>query len=285
MPAPTNNSGLRDNHTRGTVADFLREKSLVGSQLSIVSAYFTIYAYDALQEELERIEHLDFLFGEPSFVNRLDPNKTEKKAFIIDADGLELSNKLQQKCVAKECADWIERKVDVKTFKQSNLLHGKMYHAATAGVEDATTSEAQMHTALQHNLWIFGNEYSLMASNRQLQTIVKDFSDRIYKAKDEADRPDLLLAANVEDRHLLVEFKRPALTIGRAAESQAVIYADTLSGQLGISLDILIFGGQVDTKLQSEYSGKRTKFLAYRSVISTARTQLEWLLWQLNEKP
>ncbi len=33
MPAPTNNSGLRDNHTRGTVADFLREKSLVGSQL------------------------------------------------------------------------------------------------------------------------------------------------------------------------------------------------------------------------------------------------------------
>jgi len=45
-----------------------------------------------------------------------------------------------------------------------------------------------------------------------------------------------------------------------------------------------IVGGQVDTKLQSEYSGKRTEFLAYRSVISTARTPLEWLLRQLNEK-
>jgi hypothetical protein len=43
-----NNSGLRDNHTRGTVADFLRAKSLTGSKLSIVSAYFTIYAYDVL---------------------------------------------------------------------------------------------------------------------------------------------------------------------------------------------------------------------------------------------
>ena len=150
---------------------------------------------------------------------------------------------------------------------------------------DTTTSEAQMHTALQHNLWIFGNEYSLMASNRQLQTIVKDFSNKIYKAKDDSDRPDLLLAANVENRHLLVEFKRPALTVGRAAESQAVIYADTLSSQLGINLDILIVGGQVDSKLQSEYSGKRTKFLAYCSVISTACTQLEWLLRQLNEKP
>jgi len=69
MPAPPNNSGLRDNHTRGTVADFLRAKTLNGSNLSIVSAYFTIYAYDALKEELEHIEHLDFLFGEPSFVS------------------------------------------------------------------------------------------------------------------------------------------------------------------------------------------------------------------------
>lgn len=137
MPTPANTSGLRDNHSRGAVADFLRAKIQTGSNLSIVSAYFTIYAYDAQKEELERIEHLDFLFGEPSFINCLDPSKTEKKAFIIDADGLELSNKLQQKRVARECADWIERKVDIKTIKQSNLLHGKMYHVATAGVEDS----------------------------------------------------------------------------------------------------------------------------------------------------
>lgn len=108
-----------------------------GSRLSVVSAYFTIYAYDALKGSLDSIEHLDFLFGEPSFVDRLAPSKTEKKAFIIDADSLALSNKLQQKRVAKECADWIEAKVDIRTIKQSNLLHGKMYHVATAGVEDA----------------------------------------------------------------------------------------------------------------------------------------------------
>src|SRR5205823_5125902 len=107
------------------------------SKLSVVSAYFTIYAYDALKPCLDNIGHLDFLFGEPSFVNRLDPSKTEKKAFIIDADGLELANRLQQKRVAKECAEWIERKADIKTIKQSNLLHGKMYHVANGGVEDA----------------------------------------------------------------------------------------------------------------------------------------------------
>src|SRR5580700_8171692 len=101
MSMPSNNSGLRDNHTRGSVADFLREKIQKDSKLSVVSAYFTIYAYDGLKQVLDRIDHLDFLFGEPSFVNRLDPTKTEKKSFIIDADGLELTNKLQQKRVAK----------------------------------------------------------------------------------------------------------------------------------------------------------------------------------------
>src|SRR6185503_299794 len=108
MTTPLNSSGLRDNHTRGTVAQFLQEKIHQGSFLSVVSAYFTIYAYDALRDSLDRIEHLDFLFGEPTFVNRLDPTKTASKSFILDASGLELANKLQQKRVARECAEWIE---------------------------------------------------------------------------------------------------------------------------------------------------------------------------------
>lgn len=123
-------SGIRDNYRRGTVGDFLREKIQEGSRLSVVSAYFTIYAYDALRETLDQIDHLDFLFGELAYVNRLDPNKTAKESFVIDEDGLELANRLQQKRVAKDCSEWIERKVDIRTIKQSNLLHGKMNHVA-----------------------------------------------------------------------------------------------------------------------------------------------------------
>jgi SNF2 family DNA or RNA helicase len=170
MPPISNASGLRDNHSRGTVADFLRAKVQIGSSLSVVSAYFTIYAYDALKEELERIGHLDFLFGEPSFVSLLDPNKTEKKSFIIDADGLELSNKLQQKRVARECAAWIERKVDIKTIKQSNLLHGKMYHVGTAGVEDAILGSS--------NFTVRGLGLGAAGNNIELNLIVNDNRDR-----------------------------------------------------------------------------------------------------------
>jgi len=185
MPTTLNTSGLRDNHTRGSVADFLRAKIQTDSKLSIVSAYFTIYAFDALKDELERIEHLNFLFGEPSFVNRLDPSKTEKKAFIIDAAGLELANKLQQKRVAKECADWIDRKVDIKTIKQSNLLHGKMYHIANGGVEDAILGSSNF-TVRGLGLGSSGNniELNLIVDGNRDRQELKHWFDEIWSNDD-----------------------------------------------------------------------------------------------------
>ena len=92
MPSLSTSSGIRDNHKRGAVADFLKAKIRSGSRLSVVSAYFTIYAYDALREHLDQVDHLDFLFGEPRFIASLDPDKTEKKAFIIEGTGLHLAN-------------------------------------------------------------------------------------------------------------------------------------------------------------------------------------------------
>ena len=165
-----NNTGVRDNYSRGTVAEFLVDKIHDGSHLSVVSAYFTIYAYDALKESLDRVAHLDFLFGEPSYVNRLDPSKTEKKSFIIDTDGLRVANRLHQKRVAKECAEWIEKKVNIRTIRQSNLLHGKMYHIATAGVEEAILGSS--------NFTVRGLGLSGANSNIELNLIVDSSRDR-----------------------------------------------------------------------------------------------------------
>ena len=124
----TSQHGIKDNHTRGKVADFLAAKLATDSKLSVVSAYFTIYAYEALSKELDGIESLRFLFGEPRFVASLDPDKTDKKVFKIEDEGLELANRLQQKEVARRCAEWIERKVEIRSIRESNLLHGKLYH-------------------------------------------------------------------------------------------------------------------------------------------------------------
>ena len=100
----TASSGLRDNYSRGKVGDFLRQKIQSGSTLAVVSAYFTIYAFEALKEQLKNIDSLRFLYGEPRFLKSLDPDKTDKKAFKIEDDGLQLVNRLEQKRIAKECA-------------------------------------------------------------------------------------------------------------------------------------------------------------------------------------
>jgi SNF2 family DNA or RNA helicase len=123
-----NSFGIRDNHHRGKVGDFLIEKISNDSELSVVSAYFTIYAYEALAGQLDQISNLRFLFGEPKFISSLDPEKTEKKSFKIEDEHLELSNRLQQKQVALRCAEWISKKVEIRSVRQANLLHGKLYH-------------------------------------------------------------------------------------------------------------------------------------------------------------
>jgi len=127
-PILLQSSGIRDNHTRGRVADFLSERVSDRSALSIVSAYFTIYAYQALADRLDAISGLRFLFGEPRFIASLDPDKTDKKAFKIEDEGLELANRLQQRDVARRCAKWIEDKVEIRSVRQANLMHGKLYH-------------------------------------------------------------------------------------------------------------------------------------------------------------
>jgi SNF2 family DNA or RNA helicase len=127
-PALSPQHGIKDNHNRGRVADFLSSKITAGSHLSVVSAYFTIYAYEALQNELNAVGGLRFLFGEPRFIQSLDPEKTDKKAFKIEDEGLELANRLQQKEVAIRCAEWIQKKVEIRSIRETNLLHGKLYH-------------------------------------------------------------------------------------------------------------------------------------------------------------
>ena len=124
MTAKRTNSGIWDNHKRGAIGDFLRDRINPEAELSFVSAYFTIYAYEALKSQLDSISHLRFLFGEPRFIQSLDPDKTESKAFCIDNDGLALGNRLEQKRVARECADWLRQKADIRSITKPGFLHG-----------------------------------------------------------------------------------------------------------------------------------------------------------------
>jgi len=133
-------SSIRDNHKRGCIGNFLKQQIDEGSNLSIVSAYFTIYAYQRLKDRLNNIESLYFLFGEPTFIKDIDPSKTDKKEFKIEDDKLviPIESRLQQKSIAKECGNWIRNKVNIRSMVKPNFLHGKMYHVKNSnGVQKA----------------------------------------------------------------------------------------------------------------------------------------------------
>jgi hypothetical protein len=111
-------SRLLDNHTRGAVGDFLREKIRADADLSVVSAYFTIYAYDALKTQLDQVRGMRFLFGEPSFIKSLDPTRQGNPGARIERDELKLEQQLRQSRVARACADWISDKVEVRSRRR-----------------------------------------------------------------------------------------------------------------------------------------------------------------------
>lgn len=119
------------NNQTELLVDDLKNNIASGNKISIAAASFSIYAYEALKKELEQIEELRFIFTSPTFVK--DKIQKEKREFFIpklhrernlygtDFE-IKLRNRLEQKAIAKECAEWIRKKVRFK----SNTSHEAM---------------------------------------------------------------------------------------------------------------------------------------------------------------
>lgn len=113
-----------------------------------------------------------FLFGEPSFLKALDPNKVNKRDFKIDDDKLIIPEEsiLEQKIAARECAEWIREKVEVRSMVKPNFLHGKLYHILQqSGIERAVIGSSNFTT---RGLGL------AKKNNLELNMVVEDDRDR-----------------------------------------------------------------------------------------------------------
>ena len=121
------------------LGDELKNSLLPGTKLKIAASCFSIYAYEALKQQLEQVDELEFIFTAPTFVEEeaVDKLKKEKREFHIPEEGkeraffgsefeIQLKNKLTQKAIARECADWIRRKAKFR----SNLTSAPMQQFA-----------------------------------------------------------------------------------------------------------------------------------------------------------
>lgn len=71
-----------DNVGRNRLGDALAKSIDEGAKLSIISSYFTVFAFSELKEELEKLDSVRFLFSEPTFVKRMATDKDPRQFAI-----------------------------------------------------------------------------------------------------------------------------------------------------------------------------------------------------------
>ena len=134
---------ILDNKQQGRVIDALRQGIEPGAKMSVISAYSTIYAYEELKKELSQIDELRFIFTTPSYLkqerdfqrefyiahrelgNRLSGNEFE----------LKLRNKLTQSAIAKDCAQWLRKKVSIKSYRENNPAQMRLAYVESVDPE------------------------------------------------------------------------------------------------------------------------------------------------------
>ncbi|MFO1064129.1 MAG: SNF2-related protein [Pirellulales bacterium] len=127
-----------DNVTR-LLGDDLKQSITPGTTIKVAASNFSIYAFESLRKQLEAADRLEFTFTEPTFIpeRARDVSKKELREFHIPKSNrersfyggefeIQLKNKLTQKALARECAEWIRRKA---TFR-SNTTNAPMQQFA-----------------------------------------------------------------------------------------------------------------------------------------------------------
>ena len=130
------------------LGDILKTTINPNSKLKIAASCFSIYAFEALRKELNSIESLEFIFTSPTFVaNEVTdkvkkerrefhiPKASQEKSFYGTSFEIQLRNKLTQRAIAKECADWIRN----KTSFRSNKTKAPMQQFAGVANKDSKT--------------------------------------------------------------------------------------------------------------------------------------------------
>ena len=169
------------NNITKTLRDDLSVEIKDGSKLSIAAACFSIYAFQALKEQLLGIDELRFIFTSPTFVT--EKTKKEKREFYIPRLNRErslygtefevkLRNELTQKAIAKECADWIRQKVTFKSNVSDKTIQGHLI------VDDLGYTPVNNFTTVELGCEK-GNVMSTMIVKDQSlgKTLIQDFNE------------------------------------------------------------------------------------------------------------
>ena len=175
----------------------LEESIKKGSKLSVISAYFSMYAYDSLKKPLDKIDSMRFIYTIPSF---LKYKTKESRQYYIDNNRifgndyeLKLKNEMTQGSVSKECSKWISENVEIKSYKIPNEAEARMIcvengddsDVAINGSVDFTTAGLGINKSDRHDMipCVYGKEFT-QDSVKHFETLWND-DELLEDVKDE----------------------------------------------------------------------------------------------------
>ena len=124
--------GLLTNEGKDALANQLKDELGEGDKLSIISSYFSVFAFDELKDELSKVDGLRFIFDEPVFTwdagsATAEPEDELQRERAVGGSGQELTltNGLDLRAIARECAAWAKR---------NNVSFASVRHPGGTGV-------------------------------------------------------------------------------------------------------------------------------------------------------
>ncbi len=201
-----------DNIQKTLKEDFIAEIHS-GSKLSIAASCFSIYAFQELKEQLKGVDELRFIFTSPTFITD-KVNKQQREFYIPRLNRerslygsefeIKLRNELSQRAIAKECAEWIQRKACFKSNRTSENMMGfaTIDDKAYAPITGFTTVELGCERGNNAYTMITKSEYpdskrfltlfdQLWNDSSKMQVVTDEVLDNITNAYKE-NAPDFL---------------------------------------------------------------------------------------------
>ncbi|MBS7699606.1 MULTISPECIES: hypothetical protein [unclassified Chelatococcus] len=272
--------GLKDTHAREMNLQQARLKNELRQRLMRLPEHRRQYAEEALNRILKRF------YGESdervSTIASVALDAMEHDAYWAVFERISVSSRSDVWSFAESLEQF--GLVELSSIAQQAVRRVKFLDFFDQLANNPDTLEKDVHKALETNLWILGRNYSAMSSNATLRTIVETYCGTSLESGRASKRPDLLLSQSYGDAYLLIEFKRPNHSISREDIAQAEKYRDDLCVRLSSTtkMEIMMIGkGRVNT-LDTKNLLETIKIISYASMISNARSELEWLIASLS---
>lgn len=182
--------GIIDNKSLGKVVFELKKNISSGCSISVVSALFSLYAYDELKKELSKIDKFRLLV----------PNFNDEGIFLRNLPGNHLDRRLRNRLkgthIARKCSEWLKQKCEVRQLPSSvhqNLIHlahaNNGEHLAIVGSSSFTTDGLGIVPSEAHHM------NTCFRSSNEAHSLIKWFDELWDSGRKSDDFGDILQEA------------------------------------------------------------------------------------------